>query len=100
MYEISGYHVLLVGFGLTVILAYWLPRLISRNEPPASALLIGVVAPFALAALFSSILGGVEDEFHALMAEAPGTDPVQPAFCGCGRRFPRRRAAAAVSGRR
>jgi ABC-2 type transport system permease protein len=30
-----------------------------------SALLIGVVAPFALAALFSSILGGVEDEFHA-----------------------------------
>jgi ABC-2 type transport system permease protein len=30
-----------------------------------SALLIGVVAPFALAALFSSILGGVEDGFRA-----------------------------------
>jgi ABC-2 type transport system permease protein len=30
-----------------------------------SALLIGVVAPFALAALFSMVLGGVDEDFHA-----------------------------------
>lgn len=30
-----------------------------------SALLLAIVAPFALAALFSSVLGGVEDGFHA-----------------------------------
>jgi ABC-2 type transport system permease protein len=30
-----------------------------------SAILVGIVAPFALAALFSSILGGLERDFHA-----------------------------------
>ncbi len=30
-----------------------------------SAILVGIVAPFALAALFSSILGGLEQDFHA-----------------------------------
>jgi ABC-2 type transport system permease protein len=33
-----------------------------------SALLIGIIAPFALAALFASILGGVEDDFRARWA--------------------------------
>ncbi|MEG3190805.1 cation:proton antiporter [Lysobacter sp. D1-1-M9] len=42
MYEISPYHLLLTAFGLVVILAYWVPRLVSRSEPPASALLIGL----------------------------------------------------------
>jgi ABC-2 type transport system permease protein len=37
-----------------------------------SALLIGIVAPFALAALFASILGGVESDFHARWALADG----------------------------
>jgi ABC-2 type transport system permease protein len=37
-----------------------------------SALLIGIVAPFALAALFASILGGVEDDFHARWAFVDG----------------------------
>jgi ABC-2 type transport system permease protein len=30
-----------------------------------SALLVGIVAPFALAALFASVLGGLEQDFHA-----------------------------------
>lgn len=42
MYELSPYHMLLAAFGIVVFLAYWFPRLISRNEPPASALLIGL----------------------------------------------------------
>lgn len=42
MYELSAYHMLLAAFGIVVILAYWLPRLVSRDEPPASALLIGL----------------------------------------------------------
>ena len=34
-----------------------------------SALLIGIVAPFALAALFSAVLGGLDEEdFHARWA--------------------------------
>jgi ABC-2 type transport system permease protein len=33
-----------------------------------SALLIGIVAPFALAALFAMVLGGVDDDFHARWA--------------------------------
>lgn len=42
MFELSGYHVLLTAFGFVVVLAYWLPRLISGREPAASALLIGL----------------------------------------------------------
>ena len=42
MYEIAPYHLLLAAVGLIIIFAYWFPRLISRNEPPASALLIGL----------------------------------------------------------
>ena len=33
-----------------------------------SAILVGIVAPFALAALFSSVLGGLEEDFHARWA--------------------------------
>lgn len=42
MFELSGYHLLLTAFGSVVVLAYWLPRLISGREPAASALLIGL----------------------------------------------------------
>ena len=42
MYEIAPYHLLLAAIGLVVIFAYWLPRLVSRSEPPASALLIAL----------------------------------------------------------
>lgn len=42
MFEFSSYHVLLAAFGGVVILAYWLPRVVSGREPAASALLIGL----------------------------------------------------------
>jgi NhaP-type Na+/H+ or K+/H+ antiporter len=42
MFETSPYHLLLVAFGVVVILAYWLPRLVSRRQPPASFLLIAL----------------------------------------------------------
>lgn len=42
MYEFSSYHLLLVGLGLAVSLAYWLPRLFSAREPAAAGLLIGL----------------------------------------------------------
>lgn len=42
MYEFSSYHLLLVGLGLAVLLAYWLPRLFSAREPAAAGLLIGL----------------------------------------------------------
>ena len=42
MYELSGYHFLLATVGLTIVLAYWLPRFVSGREPAASALLIAL----------------------------------------------------------
>ena len=42
MFEFSSYHLLLVGLGLAVLLAYWLPRLFSAREPAAAGLLIGL----------------------------------------------------------
>lgn len=40
MYELSSYHVLLVGIGIAILLAYWLPRFVSGREPASSALTI------------------------------------------------------------
>jgi len=40
MFEFASYHYLLAVFGAAVILAYWLPRFVSKREPAASALLI------------------------------------------------------------
>lgn len=42
MFEFSGYHTLLAAIGLAIVLAYWLPRFVSGQEPAASALLIGL----------------------------------------------------------
>ena len=48
-FGLYGYHATLAALGAAVILAYWLPRFVSRREPAASGLLIlfGLVA-FAL----------------------------------------------------
>ena len=49
MFEFADYHLILVGIGAAIILAYWLPRFVSGREPAASALLIGFGwAAFAL----------------------------------------------------
>ncbi|MEM8826431.1 MAG: sodium:proton antiporter, partial [Pseudomonadota bacterium] len=40
LFGFAPYHVLLAGCGFVIILAYWLPRLVSGREPAASALLI------------------------------------------------------------
>lgn len=39
-FSFDGYHIALSALGGAVILAYWLPRLVSRREPAASGLLI------------------------------------------------------------
>ena len=41
MFEFSGYHVMLAGIGVAIILAHWLPRFLSGREPATSALMIG-----------------------------------------------------------
>lgn len=43
-FGLDGYHVTLAATGSVIILAYWLPRLMSKREPAASALLIGLGA--------------------------------------------------------
>jgi NhaP-type Na+/H+ or K+/H+ antiporter len=44
VFELSGYHLILAGLGVAIVLAYWLPRFVSGREPAASALLIGLGA--------------------------------------------------------
>ncbi|WP_330998992.1 cation:proton antiporter domain-containing protein [Mangrovicoccus algicola] len=39
-FELSPYHLMLAVGGLVVILAQWLPRLVSRREPAAAPLMI------------------------------------------------------------
>ena len=39
-FGISAYHILLVGCGFAIVVAYWLPRYFSGREPAASGLLI------------------------------------------------------------
>jgi NhaP-type Na+/H+ or K+/H+ antiporter len=40
LYGFDPYHVLITAIGGLVVLAYWLPRFVSRREPAASGLLI------------------------------------------------------------
>jgi sodium/hydrogen antiporter len=49
VFGFEAYHVLLVALGVSIILAFWLPRFLSGREPATSALLIGLgLASFAL----------------------------------------------------
>lgn len=48
-FDFSGYHLALAAVGGAIILAYWLPRWVTRREPAASGLLILLgMAAFAL----------------------------------------------------
>ena len=49
-FAFAGYHQLMAGAGVIVILAFWLPRLLSREEPTAAPLMIllGATASLAL----------------------------------------------------
>ena len=40
MFGFESYHILLAALGLSIILAFWLPRFLSGREPATSALLI------------------------------------------------------------
>lgn len=39
-FALDGYHLLLAGCGLVIIVAYWLPQILKGREPSASGLLI------------------------------------------------------------
>ncbi len=47
-FSVNPYHIALVAFGLIVILARWLPRLVSKREPVAAPLMILFGAGMAL----------------------------------------------------
>jgi NhaP-type Na+/H+ or K+/H+ antiporter len=47
-FSVNPYHIALVSFGLIVILARWLPRLVSNREPVAAPLMILFGAGIAL----------------------------------------------------
>ena len=60
LFGLDGYHFLLAGCGLAIVVAYWLPRFISGREPAASALLIlGGLLVFGL-------LPGVPEVFNPI----------------------------------
>ena len=59
-FGISPYHVLLVGCGLVIIIAFWIPRFMRDREPSSSGLLIlGGLAVFG-------ILPGVPEVFSPM----------------------------------
>lgn len=60
VFDINPYHIMLAGFGLAIIAAYWMPRFVSGREPAASALLIG--GGFAAVGL----LPGMPDAFNPI----------------------------------
>ena len=41
MFGFEAYHILLAALGISIVLAFWLPRFVSGREPATSALLIG-----------------------------------------------------------
>ncbi len=48
-FGLAGYHILLVGCGLVIVAAYWLPQFLAKREPSASGLLmLGGLAVFGL----------------------------------------------------
>ncbi len=65
MFEFSGYHALLAGIGVAIVLAYWLPRFFSGREPAASALLIGT------GALFFAWIPGLPEAISPLVSPKP-----------------------------
>jgi hypothetical protein len=40
VFHLAGYHILLTALGVSIIIAFWLPRFVSGREPATSALLI------------------------------------------------------------
>ena len=64
MFGFSSYHLVLAGLGVSIILAYWLPRFVSGREPAASALLIG------LGALVFGPIPGVSEAISPLRSPA------------------------------
>ena len=63
-FGIDGYHVLLAGCGIAIVLSYWVPRFFSGREPAASGLLIiGGLLAFGL-------LPGVPEAFSPIDSPA------------------------------
>ncbi|GGL65734.1 cation:proton antiporter [Wenxinia marina] len=56
-FGLDPYHILLLALGTALLLSYWLPRLIFRRAPAATALLMvfGVLMGFAMPQLFTGI---------------------------------------------
>lgn len=57
-YGFDAYHILLVALGASLLVSYWLPHLLVRRPPAATALLMGCGMIVAL--LFPNIASGID----------------------------------------
>lgn len=86
-YGFAVYHLLIAGCGLVIVLAYWMPRLISGREPAASGLLIlGGLALFGVLPGVSAAFNPVE---RPAMWELAAEFAVIVALFGTGLRIDR-----------
>ena len=58
IFDLSPYHWVLATLGVSIILAYWIPRFVSGREPASSALLVG--AGLILGLLVPSWAGAID----------------------------------------
>ncbi|MBC7780820.1 MAG: sodium:proton antiporter [Proteobacteria bacterium] len=65
MFAFSPYHMLFAAVGSAIVLAYWMPRLVSGREPAASALLI------ALGTLAFAAIPGMPAAINPLVSPKP-----------------------------
>ncbi len=70
-FGLDSYHILLASLGASLLLAYWLPRLVFRRPPAASALLMvfGMVGYWLEPELLESIEPTANPEMWELTAE-------------------------------
>src|SRR4028118_2205372 len=62
MFGFDNFHISVAGVGLAILVAYWLPRLVSGREPAASALLI--LLGFSTFLLFPKIATSLDPVEH------------------------------------
>lgn len=87
MFSLDSLHLILAGTGAAILLAYWLPRLVSGREPTAAPLLIGL--GFGLTLLLPEPPPQLDPTAAPILWERAAELAVTVALFGTGLRFDR-----------
>ena len=82
MYGFEPYHVLLAAVGVSIILAFWVPRFFSGREPATSALLIlsGMCAFALVPGMPAEVFVSTQERTAVSYLVKPFTDQMSRAF--------------------